>query len=139
MSTATNERTDYLEIDAPHAAPIAYQLTPTPSLRQDAPTPAPLPVAIPQATPIPAAPWAGDHALYQNISNPERLASGAVGLALINHAVSHKRDLNGALMALFGGYLLFRAGTGHCPAYAALRTGSLQTNADAQTGNGRNR
>lgn len=67
---------------------------------------------------------------YANVSPSERIASGVAGMALINFAVAKRRDLGGAAMALAGGYLLYRAASGYCPGYAALRTGSLHEPSD---------
>jgi len=75
-----------------------------------------------------AAPTSGS-SHYSNVALSERIASGIAGAALINFAVSKRRDLGGAAIAFAGGYLLYRAASGHCPGYAALRTGTLRESA----------
>jgi len=68
---------------------------------------------------------------YPNVAPSERIASGVAGAALINFAVARRRDLGGAALALAGGYLLYRAASGHCPGYAALRTGDRHIATDS--------
>jgi uncharacterized membrane protein len=64
-----------------------------------------------------------DH-YYTNVPTTERVITGIAGAALTTFAITKKRDIGGAALALAGGYLLYRATSGHCPGYAALRTGS---------------
>ena len=59
-----------------------------------------------------------------NVAMPERLVTGIAGAALTTFAITSKRDLGGAALALAGGYLLYRAASGYCPGYAMLRTGA---------------
>ena len=61
--------------------------------------------------PMSRAPW-------ENVGQTERWATAAVGAALVAWAVQHRR--RNAWWALAGAAALFyRAGTGHCPMYAA--------------------
>ncbi|MBX9581196.1 MAG: DUF2892 domain-containing protein [Gemmataceae bacterium] len=53
-----------------------------------------------------------------NVSDAERVVSLGVGGALLLNAVAGKHL--GLLSGLAGGYLLYRAATGHCPGYQAL-------------------
>jgi len=69
---------------------------------------------------------ATDSSHFPNVALSERIASGIAGAALVNFAVAKRRDIGGAAMALAGGYLLYRAASGHCPGYAMLHTGTLQ-------------
>ena len=50
-----------------------------------------------------------------NVGNTERIISLGVGGALLAHAV--RGETLGLLSGLAGGYLLYRAATGHCPGY----------------------
>ena len=59
-----------------------------------------------------------------NVTMPERIVTGIAGATLAAFAITKKHDLNGAAMALAGGYLLYRAVSGYCPGYAMLRTGA---------------
>lgn len=59
-----------------------------------------------------------------NVSPTERVITGIAGAALTTLALAKKRDVGGATLALAGGYLLYRAASGYCPGYAALRTGT---------------
>lgn len=70
-----------------------------------------------------------------NVAMPERIVTGIVGAALTTLAVTKKRDLGGAALALAGGCLLYRAASGYCPAYAMLRTGASaeSSNTDSPT------
>ncbi|MES2462877.1 MAG: SRPBCC family protein [Armatimonadota bacterium] len=61
---------------------------------------------------------------YPNVTVPERLVTGAAGAALTIYAATKKHDMGGAVLALAGGYMLYRAASGHCPGYAMLRTGA---------------
>jgi uncharacterized membrane protein len=61
---------------------------------------------------------------HPNVHPIERLASGLAGAALTTYAVTKRRDASGAAIAIAGGYLLYRGFSGHCPGYAALRTGT---------------
>ena len=61
-----------------------------------------------------------------NIGQNERIVSGLAGAALATWAVAKKHDTSGAILALAGGYLVFRSVTGQCPGYAMLRTGTSQ-------------
>jgi len=65
-----------------------------------------------------------------NVASAERIASGIAGAALAGYAISKKRDAGGAILALAGGYLLFRGISGHCVGYDALKIGT----ADSATG-----
>jgi uncharacterized membrane protein len=53
-----------------------------------------------------------------NVSDAERVVSLGVGGALLYNAACGKHL--GLLSGLAGGYLLYRAATGHCPGYQAL-------------------
>jgi uncharacterized membrane protein len=70
---------------------------------------------------------------YPNVTMPERVISGVAGAALTTFAVTKKRDLGGAVLALAGGYMLYRAASGHCPGYAMLRTGAEPSDIDNPT------
>jgi len=70
---------------------------------------------------------------YPNVTLPERVVTGIAGAALTTYAVTKKRDLGGAALALAGGYLLYRAASGHCPGYALLRTGANTPAVDSPT------
>jgi uncharacterized membrane protein len=59
-----------------------------------------------------------------NVAMPERIASSLAGAALASYAISKKRDIGGAALALAGGYLIFRGVTGQCVGYSTLRTGT---------------
>ena len=59
---------------------------------------------------------------YPNVPVPERIVTGIAG-AVLTVLGAKKQDLGGAVLALAGGYLIYRAASGHCPGYAALRTG----------------
>ena len=80
----------------------------------------------------PNAPLHGSHH-YPNVALPERIVSGVAGAALTAYAATKKRDLGGAALALTGGYLLYRAASGHCPGYAMLRTGADTSAVDSPT------
>lgn len=54
-----------------------------------------------------------------NVSDSERIVSLGVGGALLANAVCGKHL--GLLSGLAGGYLLYRAATGHCPGYQMLK------------------
>jgi uncharacterized membrane protein len=57
-----------------------------------------------------------------NVGSVERWTSALGGAVLATRAVKQLRDdhpLAGALLAAAGGTLIYRGGTGHCPAYAA--------------------
>jgi uncharacterized membrane protein len=77
----------------------------------------------------PNSPLHGAHN-YPNVTMPERLMSGVAGAVLTTYAVTKKRDLGGAALALAGGFMLYRAASGHCPGYAILRTGAETSAAD---------
>lgn len=62
-----------------------------------------------------------------NVPQPERIASVAVGAALVGYGVSRK-SLPGLLLALVGGALIKRGATGHCEMYTALGVNSRQLN-----------
>ena len=68
--------------------------------------------------PLPAHPAAEPH---RNVGNVERWLSGIAGAALVGAAVGRGRRSAWALGALAAGgaALLYRAGTGHCPVFAA--------------------
>ena len=59
-----------------------------------------------------------------NVAMPERIASGLAGAALATYAVARQRDSRGAMIALAGGYLLYRGVTGRCAGYTLLHTGT---------------
>jgi uncharacterized membrane protein len=72
---------------------------------------------------------------HPNVHPAERIVSGLAGAALAAcgamSAAKHKHEGTGAMaggaaMAVAGGYLLYRGITGHCPGYAALRTGTAK-------------
>jgi uncharacterized membrane protein len=67
---------------------------------------------------------AGNGSAITNVAPAERLASGLAGAALTAYAISKRRDLAGAAIALAGGVLLHRSITGHCMVYGALHTGT---------------
>ena len=55
-----------------------------------------------------------------NVGETERWASGIAGGALALYGLAGRRSLFGGLLAAFGGTLLYRGITGHCPLYGAL-------------------
>jgi len=61
---------------------------------------------------------------HTNVGNAERWVSLGVGSALLANGALGKHF--GLLSFLTGGYLLYRAATGHCPLYQALGTGAGQ-------------
>jgi uncharacterized membrane protein len=54
-----------------------------------------------------------------NVADPERVASVALGAALIAYGI-RRRDRMGLAVALAGGAFVRRGATGHCPVYGAL-------------------
>lgn len=60
--------------------------------------------------------------MKQNIGNVERMASGALGIALAAFGLSRRNPL-GILVALGGASLIARASTGHCPVNEAAGLG----------------
>ncbi|MBC8103008.1 MAG: DUF2892 domain-containing protein [Cytophagales bacterium] len=80
----------------------------------------------------PSAPLHGAHG-YPNVALPERIVSGLAGAALTTFAVTKRRDVSGAALALAGGYLMYRAASGHCPGYAALHTGTTHATTGSPT------
>lgn len=58
-----------------------------------------------------------------NVGDTERIISAAGGSLLMIQGLRH-RSWSGALMAIAGGYLLYRGATGHCPVYQGLGVGS---------------
>ncbi|MFI5256382.1 MAG: SRPBCC family protein [Gemmatimonadales bacterium] len=67
----------------------------------------------------------------QNVANPERFGSVALGAALITYGI-RRHDRAGLAAALVGGAFVGRGATGHCPVYGALGVGT--GNADAVLG-----
>lgn len=59
-----------------------------------------------------------------NVGPEERILTGIAGAALTTYAIAKRRDLGGAVLALAGGYLLYRGVSGYCPGYDILRTGT---------------
>jgi len=55
----------------------------------------------------------------QNVANPERVGSVALGAALIAYGL-RQRDAKGLVAALVGGAFVQRGATGHCMVYDAL-------------------
>jgi uncharacterized membrane protein len=70
----------------------------------------------------------------QNVANPERIGSVAIGAALITYGI-RRRDPLGIAAAILGGAFLHRGATGHCHVYDAL--GVSTGTADAVLGSGR--
>lgn len=66
-----------------------------------------------------------------NVSRPERQWTGGLGGALLLAGLG-ARHRAGSLMAVAGGILLFRAVTGHCPAYTALGLGQEKGSGQGQ-------
>ena len=66
---------------------------------------------------IPIPPVSGTSAL--NVSKPERIASAVGGGLLISLGV-RQASLPGTLLALLGGYLVYRGASGYCPLNKAL-------------------
>lgn len=63
-----------------------------------------------------------------NVSSTERIASGLAGAALATFAIAgRKKSPVGMALAAAGTYLVYRGVTGHCAAYAALRTGTAHS------------
>src|SRR3954467_6408602 len=67
-----------------------------------------------------------------NVADAERMASVAVGVALVALGVK-RRDAGGAVAALLGGALIHRGATGHCMVYQSLgvSTGDAEAVLDA--------
>jgi uncharacterized membrane protein len=65
-----------------------------------------------------------------NVGSTERMASAIAGGALTLYGLRRK-DLPGALIAAAGGMLMYRGGTGYCPAYGAagVNTAGSETQA----------
>ncbi|MEJ7679392.1 MAG: YgaP-like transmembrane domain [Segetibacter sp.] len=55
--------------------------------------------------------------LSVNVGKVERVASIAVGSALLFKGLQNEEKKSGIAMAIAGGYLIFRGATGYCPAY----------------------
>jgi uncharacterized membrane protein len=53
---------------------------------------------------------------FVNVSRPERIISAIAGGLLLYHTI--RKHKAGSLLLLGGGYLAYRAMTGHCPVYA---------------------
>lgn len=85
-----------------------------------------VPADIQQADLPQSAPLSGANG-YINLHPIERVASGVTGAALTAFAATQKRDATGALLALLGGYMVYRGVTGYCPGYAALHTGTANS------------
>jgi len=68
-----------------------------------------------------------------NVAPAERVASGLAGAALTAYAITKRRDVAGAAMAIAGGMLLHRSLTGHCMVYGALHTGTNKAGTDSET------
>ena len=81
------------------------------------------PPDIAQADLPPTADVSGMSSLI-NIGTEERAVSGLLGGVMLTYAAAKKHDFAGVLLGLTGGYLIFRAVSGYCPGYAALRTSS---------------
>jgi len=62
-----------------------------------------------------------------NVHPTERIASGVAGVALATYAITKQHNLGGALLALAGGFLVFRGATGHCFGYALMNTSTNNT------------
>ncbi len=56
-----------------------------------------------------------------NVGERERLLSGIMGMGLLARSIRRSFSPMGALGAIGGMALLYRAATGYCPAYHALR------------------
>ncbi|MDB4893544.1 MAG: cyclase/dehydrase [Gemmatimonadetes bacterium] len=76
-----------------------------------------------------------DYASSHNVARPERVASVALGAALITLAL-RRRDTTGVAAALIGGVLVHRGATGNCMVYRALgvSTGSAEAVLDSHRG-----
>lgn len=59
-----------------------------------------------------------------NVGERERLLSGIMGVGLLARSIRHSFSPVGALGAIGGIALLYRAATGYCPAYHALGRGT---------------
>jgi uncharacterized membrane protein len=68
----------------------------------------------------------------QNVAPVERIASAAVGAAVIGYGLS-RRSLGGWLLAALGGALVHRGVTGHCYGYDALGINTRERNTSAGT------
>ena len=69
-----------------------------------------------------------------NVGAEERAVSGLLGGALITYAAAKQQNFGGVILALAGGYLVYRAATGYCPGYDALRTSTAPIeNSDSVT------
>lgn len=68
----------------------------------------------------------GDHG--QNVANPERIGSVALGAALLAYGLK-QRDAKGILAALVGGAFVQRGATGHCMVYDALGVSTGESDA----------
>jgi uncharacterized membrane protein len=68
----------------------------------------------------------GDGAIH-NVAQPERIASVALGAALVTYGL-RRRDRAGVAAAVIGGAFVARGASGHCPVYHAigLSTGSAE-------------
>ena len=62
-----------------------------------------------------------------NLSSPERWASLVVGTALSAYGLTERGPT--LVSTLAGGYLLYRAASGHCPAYQALGVSTSESTA----------
>lgn len=80
--------------------------------------------------------WDGIFA-HPNVALSERIVSGVAGAAMAGYAITKKRDMSGAALALAGGFLLYRSLTGQCMGYTALRTGTADPNTNATIAHGR--
>jgi uncharacterized membrane protein len=60
-----------------------------------------------------------------NVGDTERIISAAGG-GLLMFEGARRMSWSGALMAMAGGYLLYRGATGHCPLYQGLGVGSSE-------------
>src|SRR5262245_65284 len=56
-----------------------------------------------------------------NVADAERWASALGGAALTAYGIKRLKERNvaGAMLAVAGGTMIYRAATGHCPVYAA--------------------
>jgi len=64
--------------------------------------------------------------LLTNVSSPERWASLVAGMALTGYGLKR----GGILTTLLGGFLIYRAATGHCPVSQALAVSTADSTAD---------
>jgi uncharacterized membrane protein len=71
-----------------------------------------------------------------NVADVERWASALGGAALAAYGLKHlkeDRSMAGAMIAAAGGALILRAGTGHCPVYAAAGFNTTHSDSDTRS------